>query len=271
MTQPQLCCSTAPSPHLQNLPTRPLFTPLPPHLCEDPQLLSTAPISDQPPPNSSCWQFVRTSKGTNVTCPVCKIQLATGFFYEHMKKHEKQTSQWNRKRQCQLCVDQGNYSKRVSPRDLWLHTLKRHELNGDAPLHVQSDPADHPMPTPAPAPNIWQFIQGSSGKKKDAHFVICPCPNLHKRCRVKPQNLVKHMRKVHQVGLEDIENMRQQCQGCKLAVSPGELSAHIDCQEPTYSSSSPPTRYLGPRLAQDPEWADWIKRVQLKRKATTSV
>ena len=126
-----------------------------------------------------------------------------------------------------------------------------------APPPVQPNPAGHPMS--APAPNFWWIVEKGTG----VHFVICPCPNT-RRCHnrfVKPKNLVKHMKIDHQVDPHSPQ-YKQLCQGCNLAVPSGELSAHIGCQEP----SSPRLHsYLGNMRA------NWIRRTQLKRKATTSV
>ena len=279
---PQPCCSTTPS---SNLPTRPLCTPVPADLCEDPQLLSTA-ISDQPPSKSSCWQVVKTYIGVYVACPVCKVQVKPGLLLEHMGRHQQQTSEWNQSRPCQLCVDQGHYSIRVVPDRMRFHILYRHShrLNGLLPSPPapqpstrstasaatppgQPNPAAHPMATTAPAPNFWRFI-----KTNGVQLVICP-HSIKTGCCVKPQNLASHMQRVHLVDPESPQ-YRQQCQGCKLTVPPGEISAHIVCHRPTspcLPNSSCLPRYLGPTLAQDPEWTSWIKRVQLKRKATTSV
>ena len=248
------------------------------YLRELPQLLTTAPISNQPPSNSSCWQVVRTSNGVFVACPVCKIQVRSGLLLKHMDEHPQQISQ---SRPCQLCVDQGYSSTRVAPERLGFHILHCH-IHGHlpsspapqpstrataAPLPVQPNPADQSMPTPAPS--LWRFRK--TGVRK-LRMVICPFTQSN--CgRVKPQNLVKHMRKVHQVGPEQIQLMRRQCQGCKQAVSPGELLAHTGCKKPTSPPSSLPSQsHIGPsRPAEDLEWTDWVKRVQLKRKATTSV
>ena len=276
---PQPCCSTTPS---SNLPTRPLCTPVPADLCEDPQLLSTA-ISDQPPSKSSCWQVVKTYIGVYVACPVCKVQVKPGLLLEHMGRHQQQTSEWNQSRPCQLCVDQGHYTRRVVPNRMGFHILYRHShrLNGHLPSPPapqpstrttaatppgQLNPAAHPMSTTAPAPNFWRFI-----KRNGHQLVICPYP-IKTGCCVKPQNLANHMLRVHLVDPESPE-YKQQCQGCKLTVPPGEISAHIVCHRPAsrLPSSSCLPRYLGPTLAQDPEWTSWIKRVQLKRKTTMSV
>ena len=178
---------------------------------------------------------------------------------------------------------------RVAPDLLWFHILSWHKLHPKStpsrpapqlstratavPPPVQPNPAEHPtMPTHGPDPYFWQFIE----KLKGEYWVICPCPldprssHTPSNCRVKPQNLAKHMRKVHKVDLTSAQYKRRQCKGCKLPVPPAELAAHIKCQKPTSPPSNLPT-YLGPRLALDPEWTSWIKRVQLKRKASTHV
>ena len=251
------------------------------YLRELPQLITTAPISNQPPSNSSCWQVVRTSNGVFVACPVCKIQVRSGLLLKHMDEHHRQ--QISQSRPCQLCVDQGYSSTRVAPERLGFHILHRH-IHGHLPSPPapqpstrstasaatppgQPNPAAHPMATTAPAPNFWRFI-----KTNGVQLVICP-HSIKTGCCVKPQNLASHMQRVHLVDPESPE-YRQQCKGCKLTVPPGEISAHIVCHRPAsrcLPSSSCLPRYLGPTLAQDPEWTNWIKRVQLKRKATTSV
>ena len=87
--------------------------------------------------------------------------------------------------------------------------------------------------------------------KNGVRMVICPFTQYN--CRVAPQNLVKHMRKVHQFDPGHIQTRQRQCQGCKQAVSPGDLLAHIGCQKPTSPPSSLPS-HIRPRLAQDPDW-----------------
>ena len=115
----------------QRLYTR--WGPLPLYPCEEPHQGHTAPISDQPPSHSSCWQVVRTSKGLFVACPVCKTQVRSGLLLEHMEGHQQQTSEWNQSHPCQLCMDQGDFCTRVAPEHLWFHVLYRHKVNGHLP------------------------------------------------------------------------------------------------------------------------------------------
>ena len=241
--------------------------PVPPHLRENPPVTNTSPISDQPPPSSSCWQISRTSLGMYVGCPVCKFQDRSGLLFEHLKRHQHQTTEWNKTRPCQPCVDQGDFSTRVAPEQVWSHVLSHHFPSSPVPkpptrttyhLRPRPNPVGQPLPTPAPAPGCWELFEMPVGD----NWVICRYPP---KCQteVKVKNFEKHMQKVHKVDPKSIQHTLL-CQGCKLAVPHGGLSAHIKCQKPP----STPPRTL-PGQAQDPEWASWIKRVQMKRKAST--
>ena len=265
---PQPCFTVVPP---SNPPPRPMYTPVPPYLRvrEDPPERNTALIPDQSSLTSSCWQIVRISKGIYVVCPLCKSRVKSVLLLEHMREHQHQTTEWHKLRLCQLCVDQGDFSKRVAPEHMWSHVLSRHKG------HFPSSPTPQPstrtttaslplQPKPKPMPtsavsSCWQFVEKNVGE----HWVICPYPP---KCQiqVKPHNLAKHMKKVHKVNPESKKCCRLLCQGCKLAVPHGELSAHITCQK--LPSTSPRTL---PGQVQDPEWANWIRRAQLKRKAST--
>ena len=268
MVAPQPCFTRAPPP---NHPRGPIHTPAPPYLREDPPLRDTAPISDQGPPSSSHWQVLRTSIGVFVVCPVCKSRARSGLLLEHMKEHRYQTTEWGKFRACQLCMDQGDSSTNVAPEDLWSHVFRRHILKGHFPsspapqpstrttanlLPLQPIPDGHPMPSPipTPGPGSWQIFE----TKKGDHWVICPSLS---KCHVKLQYLATHMWEAHRA---NHVLFKLKCQGCKQRVPLGKLSAHINCQKPP----STPPRTL-PGQAQDPEWARWIKRVQMKRNAST--
>ena len=145
-----------------------------------------------------------------------------------MKGHKHEMS-----RPCQMCIDQGILSTMVAPEWLFRHIQSAHQMIGPPPQHPLIGAAPLPVQpaerSPAPASGVWEFV-GRNGEQ----WVVCPFCTGKGNTTMKAKNIKKHLSKHHPL----FNYQKRQCQGCKVAVLPGQLGKHIFCKQPTRKATS---------------------------------
>ena len=153
-----------------------------------------------------------------------------------MKGHKHEMS-----RPCQMCIDQGNLSTMVAPEWLFRHIQSAHQMMSPPPRHPligASVPAT-PLPvqpterSPAPASGVWEFV-GRNGEQ----WVVCPFCTGKGNTTMKAKNIKKHLTQNHPL----LNYQKRQCQGCKVAVLPGQVAKHIFCKQPTSTDGTHPLK-----------------------------
>ena len=154
-----------------------------------------------------------------------------------MKGHKHEMS-----RPCQMCIDQGNLSTMVAPEWLLSHIQSAHQMMSpppQVPLIRASALAAPLQPTErssAPASGVWELEEWSW--RNGEQWVVCPFCTGKGNTTMKAKNIKKHLSKHHPL----FNYQKRQCQGCKVAVLPGQVGKHIFCKQPTTTNGTHPLK-----------------------------